>query len=335
MPAFSDYLSRAATGETLSEADMADCIGLLMDGSVDEEDAAQFLITLADRGETADEIAGAAKALRSRASTINAPVDAIDCCGTGGDGASTYNISTAVALVCAGAGLKIAKHGNRSASSKSGAADVLEQLGVNLSLSTDTLEKSLRDIGFCFLMAPNHHAAMKHVAPVRKKLGRRTIFNLLGPLANPAGTTKQLVGVYAEKFVEPMAQALQSLGASAAMVVHGEDGLDEISLAGKTHVALLKNGGIIKTAFMPADFDLGMVSKEEIAGGDAVYNASALMALLKGAHTPYRSIVLANAAAVLMLHDGRTLRDGVRDAADVIDSGKALSVLTRYKELTP
>lgn len=330
---FAQYLNKALEGHVFSEEDMADCIGLLMEGGVDETQAGAFLTALHTRGETAVEIAGAARALRDRASTIDAPKGAIDCCGTGGDGLSTFNISTAVALVAAACGAVVAKHGNRSASSKSGAADVLEALGVNLSLSRETQERALKNIGFCFLMAPNHHQAMRHIAPVRKSLGHRTIFNLLGPLANPANTRKQLVGVFAQDWVRPMAEALHALGTQKALVVHGSDGLDEITLTGPTHAALLRDGVVTETTFLPLDFDLPEISLDHLRGGDAMQNAAALIGILNGAHNDYRAIVLANTAAVLMLHDDRPLRDGVRAAAEALDTGTALNVLNRYRDL--
>lgn len=317
----------------LHEDDMENCISALMSGEVPEDQAAAFLTALHQRGETASELTGAARAMRSFAATIDAPKGAIDCCGTGGDQLSTYNISTAVALVAAACGVPVAKHGNRSASSKSGAADVLEELGIDLNLPLPKLERALHDLNFCFLMAPNHHAAMKHVAPVRKKLTHRTIFNLLGPLANPAGAKKQLIGVYDAKWILPVAQALKNLGAESALVVHGEDGLDEISLSGRTNAAILKNGIVSEISFLPSDFGLPEIALADIKGGDARANAIALFNLLKGAPGAYRSIVLANTAGVLYLHDGRGFREGVRAAADAIDTGKALAVLTKYKGL--
>lgn len=334
MTSFSPYLEKAKSGGIFTQDEMKDCITSLTSGNVPDIDIAAFLTALHKRGETADEIAGAAAALREKSSTITAPDDAIDCCGTGGDGLHTYNISTGVAFVAAGCGVKIAKHGNRAASSKSGAADVLEKLGVSLSLSRGTLEKALSDIGFCFLMAPNHHAAMKTVAPVRKSLGHRTIFNLLGPLANPAGTKKQLIGVYETKWVLPVAQALKSLGTKAAMVVNGQDGIDEISLCAPTCAAILKDQSIDQKTIMPNEFGLGFIHPDGLKGGDAEYNAAALLAVLKGAKNAYRNMVLANTAAVLSLHDGSTYLDGVARAAKAIDDGAAFDILEKYKALS-
>lgn len=333
MTDFTQFLNKTIEGHVFTEEEMAACMGFLMRGEVSEDNAATFLTALSKRGETAAEIAGAARALRSFATTIDAPKGAIDCCGTGGDNLQTFNISTAVALVSAACGVPVAKHGNRSASSKSGAADVLEKFGVDLNLSRDAQERALKELHFCFLMAPNHHAAMKHVAIVRKKLGTRTIFNLLGPLANPAGTKKQLIGVFAQKWIRPVADALKSLGTEKALVVHGSDGLDEITLTGPTYAAILNGGYVSETTFLPRDFGLPEISLEKIKGGDATQNAAALLNILNGAHNDYRSIVLANAAAVLTLHDDRPLRDGVKAAADALDTGKALNVLNKYREL--
>lgn len=333
MTDFADYLSRVTGPDGFTEDDMAACIELLMDGKVDAAEAATFLSKLHQRGETAAEIAGAAKTLRKLASTIDAPDNAIDCCGTGGDGLQTYNISTAVALVAAACGIPVAKHGNRSASSKSGAADVLEKLGVNLSMPKEKLEQALKELNFCFLMAPNHHAAMKNVSEVRKSLGTRTIFNLLGPLANPAGTKKQLIGVYDSKWLKPMAEALKSLGTQKAMIVHGLDGLDEISLSAPTDAVILENGAITERKFTPSDFGLGFIMPDFIKGGDAAQNADALKSLLEGKKSAYRDMVLANTAGLLWVNDNTDFKDGVKIAVEAIDSGKALKVLELYKEI--
>jgi anthranilate phosphoribosyltransferase len=332
MTLFAEYLTKATQGHVFTQQEMSLCISLLMHGEAEPAQAAQFLTALANRGETPEEIAGAARALRELCVTIDAPANAIDCCGTGGDGAYTYNISTTVALVAAACGVPVAKHGNRSSSSKCGAADVLEQLGVNLDLPTETLERALRELNFCFLMAPLHHAAMKNVAPVRRELGFRTIFNLLGPLASPAGTKKQLIGVYDRKWVLPVAQALQALGADRALIVHGSDGLDEITLTGKTYAAYFDGKKIIEETYTPDDFGLNAILMEDIRGGDAQTNAAALLDVLNGKKSAYRDMVCANTAAVLFLHDGRNFKQGVKDAAAAIDSGKALSVLTHYKD---
>lgn len=331
---FDLYLSKLGQGASLSEQEMVLAMGLIMEGRIGNEELMSFLSHLADRGETSEEITGGAKVLRGLANSISSPPGTVDCCGTGGDGLGTYNISTAVALVAAGAGVPVAKHGNRAASSKSGAADVLEALGVNLSLSKEQLETALRDIGFCFLMAPNHHAAMRHVVEARRTLKRRTIFNLMGPLSNPAGAKRQLVGVWDRQWVLPMAQSLQKLGAENAWVVHGAGGIDEITLSGETYAAILENGDITERTLTPADFGLPKTSVDKIKGGDAITNATALISLLDGYPDAYRNYVLANTAAVLKIAGKvETLTEGVALAAKSIDHGKALAVLNKYKAI--
>ena len=330
-----DALKKIVGNAAVSEDEMAAAMTAIMDGKVSDTDIAAFLTALAKRDPTADEITGAARILRQKAQTIKAPADAVDCCGTGGDGMNTYNISTAVALVAAACGVPVAKHGNRASSSKSGAADVLEALGINAALPPARAEEALRRFNFVFLMAPQHHHAMKHVAAVRKSLGFRTIFNLLGPLANPAGTKFQLIGVYDRKFLLPMAEALRRMGTERAWVVHGHDGLDEITVTGPTHIAVLENGAAMEKTLFPDDFGLPVCKPEDLKGGDAAHNAGALRQLLDGKPSAYRDIVLANAAAVLVIH-GKVpgLKTGVKTAADAIDSGRALRVLEDYRTFT-
>ena len=266
-----------------------------------------------------------------KAVTITAPANAVDCCGTGGDLSGTLNISTAVALVVAACGIPVAKHGNRAASSKSGAADVLEALGVTLDVTPAQCETALRKFNFCFLMAPHHHKALKPVALIRKELGIRTLFNLMGPLANPAGTKRQLVGVFDRKWVLPLAQVLKELGTEKAWVVHGSDGLDEITLTGETYCAVLDHGEIVDRIISPADFGLPVIESGNIRGGTALENAAALKNLLAGAKSAYRDIVIANAAAVVLIADRtKNLTEGVALAAKAIDDGSALSVLVNY-----
>jgi anthranilate phosphoribosyltransferase len=334
MSIFATYLKQSEQPAPFNKTDMVDAMSLIMNGDAGAIEIGQFLTNLSKRGESAEEIAGAATILRSMATTINAPGNAIDCCGTGGDGADTFNISTAVALVSAACGVPVAKHGNRAASSKSGAADVLEYLGVNLTSNISKLETALQDIGFCFMMASNHHQAMKRVSSIRKELGFRTIFNLLGPLVNPAGTKRQLIGVFDKKWILPLAQALNNLGTEKAWIVHGSDGLDEITLTGETYVAILENGEVTETVITPEDFGLPYIQSKDIVGGDARENAEALTHLLRGQKNAYRDIVLANAAAVLLIA-GKvdSLPEGVDAAARAIDSGAALTILNRYKEL--
>ena len=325
------YLNLIQSGETLSLDQMQKAMDIIMSGDAPDVQLAAFLSALAMRGETSTEITGAAKVLRSKSSMIKAPENALDCCGTGGDGAHTYNISTAVAFVVAACGVPTAKHGNRSASSKSGAADVLEALGVNLDISIEAQEKALQDLNFCFLMAPKHHQAMKHVGPVRKELGFRTFFNLIGPLANPASTKFQLIGVFDKKWLVPMAEALNALGTKRAMVVHGYDGLDEITVCDKTKAVLLKDGQITEFTLSPEMFGVSMHSAEDLKGGDADYNAKALRSLLQGDQGAYRDIVIANSAAVLSIHhDNDDYAAMAELAAKAIDSGDAKSILDRY-----
>ena len=292
------YLDTINSGNALNEQEMTAAMSMIMDGNAGEDDIAAFLTALAQRGETVDEIAGAARVLRSKAATIKAPEDALDCCGTGGDGIGTYNISTAVALVAAACGVPVAKHGNRAASSKSGAADVLEALDINLDVPHNKLSAALEELNFCFLMAPRHHEAMKHVVQIRKNLGFRTIFNLLGPLANPAETRYQLIGVFDAKWLVPLAQTLDRLGPKRAWVVHGSDGLDEITVTGPTKAAILDNGKITERTISPADFGLPTSPAEELLGGSAEENARALQDVLEGLPSAYRNIVIANTAAV-------------------------------------
>jgi len=307
----------------------------IMDGKSDNQAIENFLRGLAERGETVAEITGAARVMREKATPINAPYGAVDCCGTGGDASGTYNISTAVAIVSAACGVTIAKHGNRAASSKSGAADVLEALGVNLDIPQEKLEQALKIYNFCFLMAPNHHSAIKHVMPARKAIGTRTIFNLLGPLANPAGTRHQLIGVFDKQWVEPIAKTLKNLGTKSAWVVHGHDGLDEISISAPTDVAMLGEGNITTKTVTPEHFGLESTDIEKIKGGDAQENATALRALLEGRKCAYRDIVLANASAVLNIQ-GKTddLKEGVAMAEKEIDNGHAYQLLKDYIQFT-
>ena len=302
-----------------------------MDGQAEDEDLARFLVDLADRGETVDEIAAAAAALRQRALTIEAPDGAIDVCGTGGDGKHSFNVSTAVAIVVASCGVPVAKHGNRAASSRSGTADVLARLGVDIEASPETVERSLHEIGIGFLFAAKHHGAMARVAAVRRWLGVRTIFNLLGPLANPAGVKRQLIGVPASRWVKPIAEALARLGGDQAMVVHGSDGLDEITVTGPSSIARLQNGLTEISTVTPADAGLAVHDEAGLIGGDPGHNAGALRRLLDGSAGAYRDIVLINSAAALMVAERATnWADGAAMAAVAIDSGEAKDLLARW-----
>jgi anthranilate phosphoribosyltransferase len=313
----------------LSADAAADAFAAIFDGQIADSDLAQFLVALADRGETVGEIVAAARALRQRQnSSLQAP-DAVDVCGTGGDGKHSLNVSTAVALVVAACGVPVAKHGNRAASSSSGAADVLAALGVP-ELPFERLGACLDSVGITFLHAAHHHPAMARVAPVRRALGRRTIFNLLGPLANPAGVTRQLVGVFAADRVEQMAEALAALGSVRAMVVHG-DGYDEIAVTGETRFALAAHGTVTSGTIGTTDAGVGRYPEATLAGGDAAHNAARLRALLAGETGAYHDIVVINAAAALRLVDPALgWHDAANRARDALANGVAADVLARW-----
>jgi len=293
------------------------------------------LMALRVRGETVEEITGAATTMRAKMLAIEAPEDAIDICGTGGDGTATYNISTASQFVLAACGLPVAKHGNRALSSKSGAADVLAALGVNLDADMALVKQALLEAGTCFLMAPRHHSAMRHVGPTRVELGTRTIFNLLGPLANPARVKRQLIGVFSADWVEPLAEVLQGLGHERAWVVHGDDGMDEVTTTGPTQVAELKDGMLRRFEITPEEAGLERANIDALRGGDAEENAAALTRLLDGEKGPYRDIVLmGSAAALVMAGKAEALAEGAVMAAAAIDSGGAKEVLAKLVRIT-
>lgn len=304
----------------------------ILSGGVEDVDIARFLLGLAERGETVDEIVAAVRVLRANMIAVEAPENAIDVCGTGGDGAHTLNISTAVAIVVASCGVPVAKHGNRAASSQSGAADVLSCLGLDLDIPPERAAASIAEIGIGFLFAARHHPVMARVARVRRALGQRTIFNLLGPLANPAGVSAQLVGVFDGQWVRPLAEALQRLGSRRALVVHGEDGLDEISISEATRASLLDNDWITERKLEPADADLPRHEPEAIRGGSPAANARALIDLLDGADGAYRDIVCLNSAAALQVA-GRagTLAEGALLAARHIDDGSARKLFEAWR----
>lgn len=312
----------------LDEEAAADAFDRIVEGHADEDRIADFLLALAERGETAAEIAAAAQALRRRMVPVGAPEGAIDVCGTGGDGQHTLNISTAVAFVVAGAGVPVAKHGNRAASSRSGAADVLSALGWEAELGLDRLEAALADVGIAFLHAQRHHPAMARVAPIRRRLGRRTIFNLLGPLANPAGVRRQMIGVFAPDFVERVAQAGGLLGAERLLVVHG-GGLDEIAVHGPSALAWSTGG---QEAFDPAHHGFGPYPREAIRGGTPEENAQALRLLFAGRGAPaYRDIVICNAAAALLVAGAAPgWPEALALAGSSLDSGAAADRLNRF-----
>jgi anthranilate phosphoribosyltransferase len=302
---------------------------LLFDADILAEDIASFLVTMARRGETATEIAAAARAMRRRMIPVSAPAGAIDVCGTGGDGHHTLNVSTAVSLVVAAAGVPVAKHGNRAASSKAGAADTLEALGLDLDRAAETAEATLADLGICFLFAQNYHPALKRLGPIRRAIGERTIFNLMGPLANPAAVRRQLVGIARPAYVPIYAEALAELGVDRAMVISGDEGLDELSLAGGNDLAEVKGHSLIAMhRLTAAELGLATLPVEAIKGGDPAYNAAALRALLQGKHGPYRDAVLLNAAAALVVAEAvADFQEGVEEAAETIDRGLANALL--------
>lgn len=298
---------------------------------ISSEQMAAFLMGIGPENETIDHIVAAAKIMRANALNIQAPDQCVDCCGTGGDGLHSYNISTAVAIIAASCGLCVAKHGNRAASSSSGAADILQAIGIDLIGEPDMLERALHDLGFAFFMAPHHHAGMARLSKVRKNLGFRSLFNILGPLSNPAGAAIQLIGVYDRKWLSKMAGAMRDLGAKKALIVHGSDGLDEITLTGPTYCAKWDGGCITEYTLTPSDFGLNIINPEDIRGGDPEYNAQALRDLLDGKQSAYRDIVLANCAALLALNEKcDDLKQGVDIAANAIDSGKSKELLHKY-----
>ncbi|QCI92624.1 anthranilate phosphoribosyltransferase [Novosphingobium sp. EMRT-2] len=300
----------------------------ILDGAVADEAIAAFLVALSERGETASEIAGAARAMRARMIPVQAPANAIDVCGTGGDGYHTLNVSTAVSLVVAACGVPVAKHGNRAASSKAGAADTLEALGLNLDRAAETAEETLADIGIGFLFAARHHPAMGRIMPIRKAIGRRTIFNLMGPLANPAQVSRQLVGIARPAYVPIYADALARLGTARSFVVSGDEGLDELSLAGGNELADVTGAEIVMRRVTPSDAGLPTAPIEAIRGGDPAHNAEALRRLLLGEPGAYRDAVLLNAAAALMVAgEARDWHEGVEEAAEAIDKGLAKALL--------
>ncbi|MBP1856796.1 anthranilate phosphoribosyltransferase [Rhizobium herbae] len=329
MPDLKPFVAKAAAGEALNREDARAAFEIIMSGEATPSQIGGFLMALRVRGETVDEIVGAVGAMRARMLTVEAPADAIDIVGTGGDGTGTYNISTLAALIVAGAGVPVAKHGNRALSSKSGAADALSCLGIKLDIGPDAISRCISEAGLGFMFAQQHHSAMRHVGPTRVELGTRTIFNLLGPLSNPAGVKQQLVGVFAPQWLMPIAEVLRDLGSKSIWVVHGA-GLDEITTTGVTQVAALENGTIRTFELTPADFGLETVQLADLKGGDGAYNAAALKGVLEGDATPYRDISLANAAASLVIA-GRAanLGEGMTLARQSLSSGAANATLER------
>tara|TARA_A100001391_G_scaffold190813_1_gene163737 strand:+ start:312 stop:1304 length:993 start_codon:yes stop_codon:yes gene_type:complete len=315
----------------LGEKESEEVFGWILDGETSDEDVARFLIDMSARSETAEEIAGAARALRTRLIPVEAPEGTVDCCGTGGDGHHTLNVSTAVSLVVAACGIPVAKHGNRAASSKSGAADTLEVLGLDMEAAGKSAEKTLAELGICFLFAKNHHPAMGRIQPIRQKLGVRTIFNLMGPLSNPAGVRRQLIGIARPAYVPIYAAAKAKLGTERTFIASGDEGLDELSLAGGNELADVTGNDFEMRRVVAVQANLPHSPVEAIRGGDPEHNARALEALLTGTPGPYRDAVLFNAAATLIVA-GRTddWTEGAEIAAEALDSGKAKALLEKW-----
>jgi anthranilate phosphoribosyltransferase len=330
MDSFKPYLAKVATGASLTREEARAAFDDLLSGEVTPAQGGAFLMALRVRGEALDEIIGAASAMRGRMLRVKAPAEAIDVVGTGGDHSGSYNISTLASIIVAACGVPVAKHGNRAASSRSGAADVLSALGVRIGLDPQGLERCLSEAGLCFMFAQSHHASMRHVAPVRVELGTRTLFNLLGPLSNPAGVSRQLLGVFSDTWLEPLTQVLKELGSERVWTVHGSDGLDEITTTGPTHVVALENGAVHRFTITPEEVDLPRARPEDLKGGDPAHNASELRAVIEGRRTPYRDVAVLNAAASLVVAGAvRNLREGVERAARAVDSGAAKGTLER------
>ena len=330
MDAFKPILAKVATGQPLSSFEAQSAFDLLLSGEVTHAQAGAFLMGLRVRGETVDEITGAVEAMRSRMLRVEAPEGAIDLVGTGGDQAGTWNISTLASLIVAACGVPVAKHGNRAASSKSGAADVLTALGVKVGLDKEGVERCLQTAGIAFMFAPAHHASMRHVGPVRTEMGTRTLFNILGPMANPASVKRQLVGVFARSWVRPVAETLMGLGSERVWVVCGSDGLDEITTTGPTHVAAIEDGTIREFEITPDQAGLAIADLEALKGAEAVVNAAAMMRVLAGEKTAFRDIGVLNAAAGLVIAGkSKDLSEGARLAADALDDGAVLQTLRK------
>ncbi len=330
MDDFKTLIGKVATGAELTLQESASAFDRMMSGEATPSQMGALLMGLRVRGETVDEITGAVTTMRAKMLRVDAPEGAIDVVGTGGDASGSYNISTCAAFIVAGAGVAVAKHGNRALSSRSGAADVLAALGVRIDLGPEAIAHCIAQAGIGFMFAPLHHPAMKHVGPTRVELGTRTIFNLLGPLSNPAGVKRQMVGVFSRHWVEPLAKVLGRLGSERAIVVHGSDGLDEITTAGPTSVASLENGSVRTFEISPEEVGLPKADPKRLLGGDAEANAEALLAVLKGEKNPYRDVAMFNAAAALMVAGrAKDLADGMVLARTSIDSGEAEGRLDR------
>ena len=329
------FMEPLARGLELGDDEASAAFEAIMSGAATPSQVGAFLMALRQRGETVTEIAAAARVVRAKALTILAPAGAIDTCGTGGDGAGTFNISSAAALVIAACGVSVAKHGNRAVSSKCGSADVFAELGVDLEAPIEVCERCLDELGITFLMAPRHHAAMRHVAAPRGELGIRTIFNLIGPLANPAGVERQVLGVFDRKWLRPLAEVLKSLGSRRAWVVHGADGLDELTTTDKTFVAELRDGRIREFTVVPEDAGLERAKPKQLRGGSPKKNAKAIRDLLGGRKGPFRDVVALNAAAALMVADkAPDLESGRKIAGDALDGGAAKALLAAWIKMS-
>lgn len=333
--ALKPILNQVADGKSLNADEAENAFNIIMSGDATQSQIAGFLMALRVRGETVSEITGAVKIMREKALKVEAPDHAIDIVGTGGDASGTYNISTGAALVTAACGLPVAKHGNRALSSKSGTADVLSALGVNLECHMDLVKRSIWEANIGFLLATRHHSAMKYVMPTRVEMGVRTIFNLLGPLSNPAGVKRQLTGAFSKEWIAPMAETLGNLGSEMAWVVHGSDGLDEITTTGSTFVAQIKDGELTQFEISPVDAGLPIAKAEDLKGGTPEENAVAMRAMLGGEKCAFRDCVVLNAAAALLIAGKATdLKDGAAQAQDAIDSGRAVQTLEHLIAIT-
>jgi anthranilate phosphoribosyltransferase len=327
---FKTLIAKAATGASLTREESARAFDRMMSGEATPSQMGGLLMALRVRGETVEEITGAVTVMREKMLRVSAPADAIDVVGTGGDASGSYNISTCAAFIVAGAGVPVAKHGNRALSSRSGAADVLGALGVKIELAPDAVGRCIREAGIGFMFAPAHHPAMKNVGPTRVELGTRTIFNLLGPLSNPASVKRQMVGVFSRQWIEPLANVLKNLGSESAWVVHGSDGLDEVTSAGPTYVAALENGAVRSFEITPEDVGVARAMPDMLRGGDADQNARALLDVLKGKPGAFRDVALMNAAAGLVVAGrAKDIKQGFALAAKSIDSGEAEGRLDR------
>jgi anthranilate phosphoribosyltransferase len=321
-------IGKVATGATLTREEASSAFNSMMSGEATPSQMGGLLMALRVRGETVDEITGAVAAMRSKMLRVKAPADAVDVVGTGGDGSGSVNVSTCASFIVAGAGVPVAKHGNRALSSKSGAADCLAALGIRIDLTPEQVGRCVNEAGIGFMFAPSHHPAMKNVGPTRVELATRTIFNLLGPLSNPAGVKRQMVGVFSRQWVQPLAQVLKNLGSDSVWIVHGSDGLDEITLTGPTFVAALENGNIRTFEVTPDDAGLSRSSGDALKGGDAEANAASLRGVLEGKPGAFRDVALLNAAAALIVAGkAKTLKDGVALGTKSLDSGAAMNKL--------